>query len=672
MRALPLLALLSACGDDDPPGLHVIADISAEPPAYGRAPFPTDAVREGDRLGMIVGLDAIARGQTELVARHLAALDGFGLRPAIEFFLDGGVLPADALPAATTDCAVICVSDPGGTVVPYDWRYDEHRNVIAGSPTPGAQLLPATTYTAIITTALRPLARLPAFANAPERWRTTADAAAGRTDLAGIAVFTTSDATKRLRDARATLATVPAPTVTFDPALVFDAPAELDLLLGQATRATSGPRMGLERWGTDNATGIAHDHIGVVATGRMPIARFRADDTLTNGPEDETFQLGDDGKPRVIDAVSIPVTFVLPNTPAPATGYPVVLFGHGLGGSRHAMLNLAEPLAAAGYAVVAIDMWGHGSRFADLDSGNNLAGKAAFTGDRTLKDGFGDDPGTASTSLEFFESFLNVAAIRDTILQSALDFVQLARLVQNPAIDLSAIGAPRLDTTKLAYLGESFGTIVGTDLATIEPSIGLFILNVPGGGLLDQIMPNSAYIGSLALPLVQSIYRTLGDLDRFHPLLSLMQGIFDGADPLTFAPSVTQHVLAIEAIGDEIMANPGTIALGRALDLALLVPAYDDPPPVRTITAPATSIGGRLGVLVQYAPATHGYNWSAETGDLEFEPGFPHGGDDPFPKLASPVEVVEPIYETMEQVTHLLDTYRAGSPEVILTLAPIR
>ena len=33
---------------------------------------------------------------------------------------------------------------------------------------------------------------------------------------------------------------------------------------------------GLERWGTDNPTGMAHDHIAVVATGTTTIARFAA------------------------------------------------------------------------------------------------------------------------------------------------------------------------------------------------------------------------------------------------------------------------------------------------------------------------------------------------------------------------------------------------------------
>jgi hypothetical protein len=88
------------------------------------------------------------------------------------------------------------------------------------------------------------------------------------------------------------MATLPAPTLAFpDPAIIFKGKQALDRILGQATRAADGPRAGLERWGNDNPTGIAHDHVGIIATGQMTIARFRGDDTGTDLPEDETFQL---------------------------------------------------------------------------------------------------------------------------------------------------------------------------------------------------------------------------------------------------------------------------------------------------------------------------------------------------------------------------------------------
>jgi pimeloyl-ACP methyl ester carboxylesterase len=381
---------------------------------------------------------------------------------------------------------------------------------------------------------------------------------------------------------------------------------------------------------------------------------------------------------------------ILPKTTMPADGFPVIVFGHGLGGSRRDMLNLAEPLCAQGYALVGIDMWHHGLRLSTTDAGNNLGNKPDFTGDRTIRDGFADDADSIAY-VDFFESFMNLSAIRDSIRQSTLDISRVAMLIQtNPSLlDLRApFGAttPKFDKTRVAYLGQSFGTLVGTDLAAIEPSIGLYVLNVPGGGMLDHIFPASAKIGELAVPLAEQLYRTQGTLDRFHPLVGSMQAIFDGADSLTFARHVLKdrfmieneyldkrHVVLIEAMGDEIMPNRATEALARAFGAQILKPNVQVPSGMLQIESPgAGNVNDQTAILVQYEPATHGYNWSAESGELEYQPGYPFVGDVPYPKLPAPIKIKEPIYETLEQVNEVLATYFAHqAPRVRSTLAPV-
>ena len=51
-------------------------------------------------------------------------------------------------------------------------------------------------------------------------------------------------------------------------------------------------------------------------------------------------------------------------------------------------------------------------------------------------------------------------------------------------------------------------------------------------------------------------------------------------------------------------------------------------------------------------------------------PGFPHEGDEPYPKLPEPVEVVNPIYETLEQVVEILTTHQAGDAPATMSLHP--
>jgi pimeloyl-ACP methyl ester carboxylesterase len=695
-------------------------EVTQDAPAYGRTPFPTDALMDGRNIGPIPGLDKMAKQHFDLIGAHLSTLDGWGLRPTVQFFIQGELDP-DTVPLETRsldDALVVLDVDPktgeDGAAVPFEWRYirdpDKHLNYIAGSPVMGTQLQEGTRYAAVITTAIKGTDGTPVFGakelgiledDAPSRWQTTADAYLHVRDfpaldgrVAGITVFTTQHATDTLVKARnqiSNLGAVEAPTLSFDDAdLIFDTPGRLNSLLGQAARETAGPRAGLERWGTDNATGIAHDHIAVIATGTTTIARFIGDDTNTDGPDDETFELERDGVPKVRSVDEIPITVILPKGPMPTNGFPVIVFGHGLGGSRRDMLNLAEPLCAQGYAMIGIDMWNHGLRLSPTDNGNNLGSKPDFTGDRTMRDGFSDDA-DGIAYVEFFESFMNLSAIRDSIRQSTLDISRVALLIQtNPSlVDLRGpFGAttPKFDKTKVAYLGQSFGTIVGTDLAAIEPSIGLYVLNVAGGGLLDHIFPASAKIGELAVPLAEQLYRTQGTLDRFHPLVGAMQAIFDGADSLTYARHVLRdrftidngvldrrHIVVIEAMGDEIMPNRATEALARSFGLHLLKPNVQVPPGMLQIESPgAGNVNNQTAILVQYEPATHGYNWSADKGELEYQPGYPFVGDQPYPKLPAKITIKEPIYETMAQVTEILSTYFNGeNPRVRSTLAPV-
>ena len=105
------IALLGACSD---PATTVVMTTTDEAPAYGDTPFPTDALREGDRLAPLRGLDKLVVRHHEIVAEQLAALDGFGVRQLVEFFVTAP-LDEDSIPAQTSalaDAAVVIDVDP--------------------------------------------------------------------------------------------------------------------------------------------------------------------------------------------------------------------------------------------------------------------------------------------------------------------------------------------------------------------------------------------------------------------------------------------------------------------------------------------------------------------------------------------------------------------------------
>ncbi|RKH48359.1 hypothetical protein [Corallococcus llansteffanensis] len=84
-----------------------------------------------------------------------------------------------------------------------------------------------------------------------------------------------------------------------------------------------------------------------------------------------------------------PFMLFLPATAAPATGYPVLVFGHGLTSNRTSVLGVANKLTAAGYAVVAMDAVYHGERTSCVGSAAVL-GTTGTVGD----DGACADPAT--------------------------------------------------------------------------------------------------------------------------------------------------------------------------------------------------------------------------------------------------------------------------------------
>src|ERR1043165_9712863 len=149
-----MFAALAACSDDR---TVVVMTAANEAPAYGATPFPTDGLRDGDHLAVMRGLDGIVDRHGDFIAAQLAALDGFGLRPLVEFPLTGA-LDAESVPATTSaigDAAGLVDVDPvsgeHGRVIAMEWHYDDVRHVLQGRPMSGEILREGTRYAAFVT-----------------------------------------------------------------------------------------------------------------------------------------------------------------------------------------------------------------------------------------------------------------------------------------------------------------------------------------------------------------------------------------------------------------------------------------------------------------------------------------------------------------------------------------
>jgi len=336
----------------------------------------------------------------------------------------------------------------------------------------------------------------------------------------------------------------------------------------------------------------------------------------------------------------------------------------------------------------------HGDRYDTTDTKNNFTGEACpETGERC--DGFAD-PNPDSRVYGFFQAFIKVLAIRENLRQTVVDQMQLVMLIKNPDLDLSSIGNPRIDKNSIFYVGDSLGAIMGTIFLAAEPSLKAGVLNVAGGGLLNNLFINSPEQFGDNVSILQALYGFSPEdrLDRFSMFTNLGQTIFDGGDAITYAPWIirepvtlgglppTPHdVLQIEVMGDQSMPNTSSEALARALGLQLLSPCLTSVAGLTIVPSPAqanlkTGNTRVTGAIVQYMPASHGSNLHSQWGDIRFYPEFPFPPgfpDERFPLLPKPIHLREPNSEALEQVTHFLVTAMdAGSAEIVSTKAPVQ
>jgi hypothetical protein len=716
--ALLVLPILPSCGGDDEPSR--LPDGGADggddegprgpatvlfrpgegdaPPPWGQVPFPSDQYRDPDwTLARIPGLDAAIPSNDDILQKGLDALSGFGLTTPIIFFLDRESAPAElALPEGS-----VLLVDAAGARVPVSTFYDEVGGQILAGPATGTVLHEGEAYVAALTDRAAGLVRDEATAAllsgaAPPHLADLAGAvdlvaahAGGPEHLLALTRFTTQRVTHELALARDVLEELPPPTPRFDEegcapfrSAIFTRTSDpsLDDWLGETGKDAEGRDLPAF---TD---GVAHDALALVASGAFDAVTFRRPDTRTDGPEDETFEIGPDGRPAPQGTVRIPFTITLPAAAPPTPdGYPVLIVQHGLNGDRSWIFALANTAARAGVATVAIEAVEHGSRADPTDE------ESSFDGEWRGPDGFGDDAGIAV--LDFFEQFTNLLGARDSFRESVLGHAQLARMVVRPDLDLAVLGEalggepPKLDGARLYYAGDSLGGILGTLTTAIEPTISMSILNVPGGGIVQRLMPQAPRAAELVALLVQAMF---GASPRelympWSPAPGLIQTILDAGDPQAYAPHLiadrlevagaplpARSVVLVEVDRDELVSNESTDHIAMAAGVGQLLPALWAVPGLEPLPGPAAGNGpdGTTAALVQVGPAIHGANI---TSGQDFRYYFPRRADpdDPFEKLPDPIPVPCPVVEIHRMIERLLVTAQTGPPEVYLSLVPV-
>ncbi|HEY3824020.1 MAG TPA: Ig-like domain-containing protein [Bryobacteraceae bacterium] len=281
--------------------------------------------------------------------------------------------------------------------------------------------------------------------------------------------------------------------------------------------------------------------------------------------------------------------------PASGKGFPLVIYGHGLGDNQFgAPTYIASTLASQGFATLAMEIQGHGfgpRGYVQVTDkkGNNFVvatpgrGVALSTGPIGAEDGC-IAPGAVG--------------VRDCARQSAVDLSALVSVIRQTR------GLGFVDPDRIYYIGQSFGALYGTLFHAVEPAVSSAVLNGDGGTSVDiaRLAISGRPLGLEYLasvnPLLLNVppappedyfhdqfndnypYRDVAPLVNNVPGAPAIQAAFESADwigmtgeALAFAPHLktfpltgvpTKRTLFQFGLGDLEVPNPTESAIVRA------------------------------------------------------------------------------------------------------------
>lgn len=315
--------------------------------------------------------------------------------------------------------------------------------------------------------------------------------------------------------------------------------------------------------------------------------------------------------PVVQNMQTVPVLVTVPNImPKPASGWPVVVFQHGITRNRTDMLAIADTMASQGFAVIAIDQPLHGvvpavdPHLAPFYIGNTpfapVANERTFDVDYIDNstgapgpDGITDPSGTHSINLS------SLLTSRDNTRQASIDLTVLAHTIfAGLSIDGDTI--PDLDGGNMNFVGQSLGSMVGTPFLGVEDLITNAVLSVPGGGIINLLLGSEAFGPRIRAGLAAAGLEP--GTAEFQAFVVVAQTVIDSADPINWAAASAgfNTILLHEVIDDSVIPNsvPGAPLSGTEPLIAAMG--------LTTITGTVQDAGGIRGAVRFVPPASHG------------------------------------------------------------------
>ncbi len=331
----------------------------------------------------------------------------------------------------------------------------------------------------------------------------------------------------------------------------------------------------------------------------------------------------DNGQPVQTGTDTVPFLLTIPKTPMPDGGWPVLMYMHGSGGQMQELVDRgAQPdkdtpaphgtgpggvVAPYGVAGFAAEFPFHGTRFHPPDK----------------------------TGLVLYNLLQNPRATVDNFLVSANEVTLHARLLKgltfdpsiaNGALDAgnSPDGKMRFNTDRITAMGQSMGSTIGLPALTISKVIDAGILSGSGATLIEVALKTIKPTKLKPLLVHLLGYRSDEVMDRFDPVLSLLQYTWDFVDPEVHArylikhphpDTPPKHILQHSGVDDGYFSLKSRTAVSASVGLdfakpveepeALQIMSLIAPDHAQALDPPVSANldGGITGVVAMYQPS---------------------------------------------------------------------
>ncbi|MEE2755923.1 MAG: hypothetical protein VYA30_04655 [Myxococcota bacterium] len=246
------------------------------------------------------------------------------------------------------------------------------------------------------------------------------------------------------------------------------------------------------------------------------------------------------------------VSIAVPTGDVPQAGWPIVIFGHDIGGGfRSAIENgLAAMLTSIGWAVIGFDGILHGERY----NGSEIPTKA--------------DIASALYNLD------NPRFLRDQGAQAVTDLHGIVSYLRTAELQLpeSRIG---FDPNRFVFIGAGYGAEVAMPFIANNPTLSAAILTGFGASMVDMLrLKNTPH------PIAAELGLRLADakMEAMHPALQLFQSWLDSRDPQNYGGLIRtpndgeprKHIFYMHDVADQETPKKLVESLLISMRLALV------------------------------------------------------------------------------------------------------